>query len=287
MKNGRVSQLLSLKSQECHAFFVIAQRYVAVLGSGQVVVYEQDKLMHKCKNTWMNHFSVFAEQNKVFFFNSNTELIQLDALTLQEVPVLTDVAAVSGSPSTSDFISISQTGVLKNNKSSKNLKDVFKHMKDLNWSAITSMGRYGVVAGYSRRSIVTGKKTEGISNIFLLVHLHNFEVINHKLPLVLSWIGGSGTSCSSHPAGDESIAFMRCFRRKRLHLILALRKQDHMDMLVHMKKKLLHIETMRTSIRGWNETLCNDSLHSHRWLVAGHDVEAEKGFIKSIRIVYK
>ena len=89
---------------------------------------------------------------------------------------------------------------------------------------------------------------------------------------------------------SEHISIMRCFRRKRLHLILALRDNKGIDLLVHFALKLVHIHTMETTGSGNNFTLCPDSLDAHRWLVGGggYDDEGQrKGFIKSIRIVYK
>ena len=79
---------------------------------------------------------------------------------------------------------------------------------------------------------------------------------------------------------------MRCFRRKRLHLILALRATHAIDLLVLLKSRLSLIDTCQLG-DSFNYTLCNDSCDSHRWLFGGKDHDADKGFIKSIRIVYK
>ena len=59
------------------------------------------------------------------------------------------------------------------------------------------------------------------------------------------------------------------------------------DLLVHFDNKLLHLHTVQTVGNGDNNTLCEDSLDDHRWLVGGDDYDQDKGFIKSIRIVYK
>ena len=60
-------------------------------------------------------------------------------------------------------------------------------------------------------------------------------------------------------------------------------------MLVLHRKQLVHIDTLALAADEacWNETLCNDSEDSHRWLVGGKEAEGSRGFIKSIRIVYK
>ena len=93
----------------------------------------------------------------------------------------------------------------------------------------------------------------------------------------------------SYPAGMRQIRFMRCFRRKRLHLILAASWENSIDLLVQYRNKLAHLGSKAIN-DGENlaiETICQDSEDSSRWLVGGYDDEATKGFIKSIRIVYK
>ena len=58
-------------------------------------------------------------------------------------------------------------------------------------------------------------------------------------------------------------------------------------MLVHKRSELQHIDTVQTVGNGFNFALCQDSLDLHRWLIGLYDGGSYKGFIKSIRIVYK
>ena len=82
---------------------------------------------------------------------------------------------------------------------------------------------------------------------------------------------------------------MRCFRRKRLHLILAVREKNAIDLLVQGRRQLFHLDTVEHVVGTFcdNNTLCKDATDKYRWLVGGTDRNTGKGFIKSIRIVYK
>ena len=93
----------------------------------------------------------------------------------------------------------------------------------------------------------------------------------------------------SNGAGEEFILMMRCFRRKRLHLILAVRACSGIDLLVQFDMKLKHVHTQSTVTPELGRTyaLSQNSVDSHEWLVGGKEYSTDKGFIKSIRIVYK
>ena len=92
---------------------------------------------------------------------------------------------------------------------------------------------------------------------------------------------------SAYVSGYDAVSFMRCFRRKRLHLILALAEHSGVILLAQFRRKLVHVDSKPATVAGNHFALCEDAEDCHRWLVGGKDNEEGKGFIKSIRIVYK
>ena len=79
---------------------------------------------------------------------------------------------------------------------------------------------------------------------------------------------------------------MRSAKVKKVHLILALRYQLTIDLLLQFKKQLIHLDSKETT-DNINFTICeNEEMKGEEWMIGGVNKDS-KGFIKSIRIVYK
>ena len=77
---------------------------------------------------------------------------------------------------------------------------------------------------------------------------------------------------------------MRCFRRKRLHLILAVRARRHIDLLVHYENWLIHLDTTQILPQSLNNSLCKDSRHWRHWMLGGYDLNATKGSLLKLLV---
>ena len=257
-------------------------------GSDEVHVFEKEERVHSSTHAFMNKYSTFADGKLVYFTNWNTETVELNVETLEEKIVQQGFEVLSGVPTASNFVSVTIHGTVATKSLQKDLKTVFPKMVECDWRAIISLDdHHAVVSGSSGNSLLEGSKLAQDQNYFLLVALKDLEVVNRAAPLALSWLGADRSTFQSHlPLGVEFVRCMRCFRRKRLHLILALRAKSGIDLLVQFKRKLLHVQTLVQESANL-DSICPDSNDSSRWLFGGMERSSYGGFIKSIRIVYK
>ena len=283
LKDGKVCKDWKFEDT-CRAFLELNGRIVAFLSDQTVVVYENERPIRTCGQKCGNNYSVFAEIGRVYFRNSDCELIEWNLETFEEKIVTVAVQAMSGVPSEPNFVAVSNKGLLQTEQDEKNLSKVFPAMGKVTWDAVVSLGHFAVVTGHSNHSISNGRALKNYHNFFLLVHLASLEVLNKQNPLALEWTGDR--TWLSNDAVFENIVLMRCFRRKRLHLILAMRYFNRIDLLVQLRNNLIHLDSVE-AVKCSNDTLCQDLEDENRWLVGGFNFGTSQGFIKSIRIVYK
>ena len=174
----------------CLGYFEVNDRWIIFETNWRVVVFERGAKIHTCSNEWRSSKSVFTEDKYLYFANRKSELVCLDTATFVEKVVLQTVWLMNAAFNERDFLAISQDGVLQNNSgASSPLKSTFKHLDNMNWDAMTSVGEYTIIAGSGRKSLTTGAQLSD-HNHFLLVD-RSMRVANQVEPLAIEWKAGT------------------------------------------------------------------------------------------------
>ena len=231
----------------------------------------------------------------VYFVDEEHYLVEWNLKTWQELKVMSGVDLLTGVPPDAHILAASTSGKLWKVPDDPGkelyLHEVFENGPKFVCTAVigTSVvanGSYAVVAVQAMEDILKGGVLPRPRNYFLLVDVgaSDLAVANKHEPLFVDWW------CEE--TKDETIRYMRCFRRKRLHLILAVSYRHRIFLFVQAKTTLqmLHEVVAAKDAQVWNEGICVDAADNRRWLVGGvggADEKNCKGFIKSIRIVYK
>ena len=178
--------------KNCFNFFEVGHRTVFFLVGNEIVVYENDRLVHTAKEHWeTQNCTVF--NSKLYFLNRHRCAIEFDCESFETKQVLSDVKLMDGVPGHPDFLAVSWDNQLcaASPTLRRALKEFFPNMGDCYWNAVLSFRCFAVVAGYSWRDDLQGNRVPKASNFFLLVRFADLEVLNQENPLTLAWHEGT------------------------------------------------------------------------------------------------